>query len=80
MIIPFNHKNISIIGYFLGIFYSVIFNASKNNYDYVISFAYSIPFILLSVLIGVAISKIRKNKLSGVYFLIACLLLVSFAP
>ena len=80
MIIPFNQKNISKIGYFLGVFYSVIFNASKNNNDYLSSFAYSIPFILLSVLIGVSISKFRKNKLSGVYFFISCLVLISSAP
>ena len=79
MIFIFNNKNFSTTGYILGIIYSVFFNAINNGYsdDYLGAFFFSIPFILISALIGIVISKLRKDKLSGVYFLISCLILVS---
>jgi ABC-type dipeptide/oligopeptide/nickel transport system permease subunit len=79
MIIPFKKKYVSVIGYFLGIIYCVFFNSIKEDIEYIFAFAYSVPFILFSLLIGIAISKLRKDKLSGIYFLICCLLLVSAA-
>ena len=79
MIVKFDNKNISKIGYLLGVLYSIFFNSIIGGYnnDFVGAFVYSLPFMLFAFLIGFAISRYRKDKLSGVYFLVTCLTLVS---
>ena len=78
MILKLKNLNYSKIGYVLGIIYCIYFNNQNQDYnDYIISFAFSIPFLIISFLIGFGISKIRKDKLSGVYFLITNLILVT---
>ena len=72
----FELNNLSKIGYALGVVYCVYFNYVKENYTEMISaIFYSIPFVVFAFLVSLAISKVRKDKKSGIYFCIIVLLM-----
>jgi hypothetical protein len=70
--------NISKIGFVLGLIYTIYFNSiNETQGDYVMAFFFSIPFILISLLISYFISIKRKDKFMGVYFCIIILIFLS---
>lgn len=70
--------NISKIGFILGLLYAIYFNSiNETQGDFVAAFFFSIPFILISLLISWFISLKRNDKLIGVYFCVIILIFLS---
>lgn len=72
----FTKENKNMIGVIMGISYTIYFNWQTGQYPLANTIAYSIPFLLISALIGFGISKIRKDKNFGVYFAVITLIFV----
>ncbi len=72
----FELNKLSKIGYALGVIYCVYFNYVRENYTETINaFFYSIPFIIFASFVSLGISKVRKDKKSGIYFCVIILLM-----
>lgn len=75
--ILYTENNKNSFGIILGLIYTVYFNLNEGEHSTIVSLVYSIPFILFSLLISVAISKIRKDENYGIYFCVICLILLN---
>lgn len=76
MVIKYTKENRNLIGFIMGITYTIVFNAYFHDKTIDNSIAFSLPFLLFAALLGIGISKVRKDKNSGVYFAVISLLLI----
>lgn len=74
--LEFTKENKNFIGIIIGISYTLYFNWQNSQYPIGSTIAYSLPFLLVSALIGFGISKIRKDDNFGIYFAIISLIFV----
>lgn len=72
----FKKENINTIGVIMAISYTLFFNWQNGEYPLSNTIAYSLPFLVISALIGFVISKIRKDNNFGIYFAVISLIFV----
>lgn len=74
--LEFTKENRNLIGIIMGISYTLSFNWRIGQFPLIETFAYSLPFLTVSALVGFGISKIRKDNNYGIYFAIIALIFV----
>lgn len=73
----FTKENKNMIGVIMAITYTLyFFNWQNDQYSLDSTLAYSLPFLVISALIGFGISKIRKDNNFGIYFAVNTLIFV----
>ncbi|MCM4162795.1 MULTISPECIES: hypothetical protein [unclassified Arenibacter] len=71
-------ENRNMIGVIMGISYTLYFNWRIGEYQLIETFAYSLPFLVVSAIIGLGISKIRKDNNYGIYFALITLIFLVY--
>jgi len=74
--LEFTKENKNMIGVIMAISYTLFFNWQSGQYPLANTIAYSLPFLIVSALIGFGISKIRKDNNFGIYFAVISLIFV----
>ncbi len=74
--LEFTKDNKNLIGVILGLSYTLYFNWQSGQYPFMNTIAYCVPFLLISILIGIGISKIRKDNNYGIYFAVISLVFI----
>tara|TARA_R110000737_G_scaffold280745_1_gene287383 strand:- start:101 stop:340 length:240 start_codon:yes stop_codon:yes gene_type:complete len=71
----YTKDRLNLIGIIMGVTYTLNFNWQNGDNAMSMTFAYSLPFLLFSAILGFGISKLRKDKNFGIYFALISLLL-----
>jgi hypothetical protein len=74
--LEFTKENRNMIGIIMGISYTLYFNYRVSQYPLIETFVYSLPFLVVSALIGFGISKVRKDNNFGIYFAVISLIFI----
>tara|TARA_R110002110_G_scaffold61285_15_gene172264 strand:- start:671 stop:910 length:240 start_codon:yes stop_codon:yes gene_type:complete len=72
--LKYTKDGLNFIGIIMGFTYTLYFNKQDVENALSMTFAYSLPFLIFSVILGFGISKLRKDKNFGIYFALISLM------
>ena len=76
--LEYTKENRNLIGIIIGLSYTLYFNYNPDIlYPVTSTIGYSLPFLIVSFLIGFTISLVRKDKNYGIYFALISLIFLN---